>query len=137
MAGTTSKMKTMASPRKRPAIFLDRDGTIIRQVEFLHKPEEVKLLPGAAKAIAAMNRQGYLVVIITNQPVVARGIIGTKEVDAIHALLVDRLYAQSAKIDAVYFCPHHPQANVKKYRLKCRCRKPEIGMILKAAKKFN
>jgi mannose-1-phosphate guanylyltransferase/phosphomannomutase len=123
--------------KKRPAVFLDRDGTIIRQVELLHKKSDVKLISGAASAIKAFNDLGYLTVVVTNQPVVARGIIGPKEVDEIHALLIDRLGKQGAKIDAIYFCPHHPQANVKKYRMKCKCRKPEIGMILDAAKKYN
>ncbi len=122
---------------KQSAVFLDRDGTIIRQVELLHKPSEVKLLPGAARAIQAFNKLGYLTVIVTNQPVIARGIIGSKEVDEIHALLINRLGRCGAKIDAVYFCPHHPKANVKKYRMACKCRKPEIGMILQAAKKYN
>jgi mannose-1-phosphate guanylyltransferase / phosphomannomutase len=123
--------------KKRPAVFLDRDGTIIRQVELMHKKSDLKLIPGAASAIATFNKLGYLTVIVTNQPVVARGIIGPKEVDEIHALLIERLDKKNAKIDAIYFCPHHPQANVKKYRMTCKCRKPGIGMILDAAKKYN
>ena len=129
--------KIMLKKKKQPAIFLDRDGTIIHQVELLHKVSEVKLYPGAAKAIGALNRLGYRVVIITNQPVIARGIIGPKEVDNIHAVLIDRLAKKGAVIDAVYFCPHHPQANVKKYRMECKCRKPSPGMILQAAKELN
>jgi D,D-heptose 1,7-bisphosphate phosphatase len=123
--------------KKRPAIFLDRDGTIIRQVELLHKPEEVALLPGAGKAIRAMNDLGFVVVIVTNQPVIARGISTPQEVDMIHALLVDRLGKHNARIDGIYFCPHHTKATVKKYRIACRCRKPEIGMILRAAKQHH
>lgn len=119
------------------AVFLDRDGTIIRQVELLHKVSEVKLLPKAAQAIRRLNGLGYLVVVITNQPVVARGIIGEKEVDKIHAVLIKRLKKCGARLDAIYYCPHHPEANVKKYRIKCRCRKPNIGMILKAVKDFG
>jgi histidinol-phosphate phosphatase family protein len=127
----------MAISRKRPAIFLDRDGTIIKQVELLHKVSDVKLFRDAASAIKTFNHLGYVTVIVTNQPVVARGIIGTKEVDRIHAVLISRLAKKGATIDAVYFCPHHPLANVKKYRMKCSCRKPAIGMIVKATKKFN
>lgn len=122
---------------KRPAVFIDRDGTIIRQVELLHKVSQIKLFPDAAKAIRGMNRLGYLVIVVTNQPVVARGIIGPREVDRIHAVLLGRFARKGAKIDAVYYCPHHPQANIKKYRTECACRKPNIGMIMKAAKKFN
>lgn len=122
---------------KTPAVFLDRDGTIIHQVELLHKPSEVRLFRDASKAVKTFNELGYTTVVITNQPVVARGIIGPKEVDRIHALLVNRLAKRGAKIDGIYYCPHHPQANVKKYRKTCECRKPEIGMIMSAAKKFN
>ncbi len=121
----------------QPAVFLDRDGTIIKQVELLHRATDVKLLPGAAKAVKAMNKLGYLTVIVTNQPVVARGISTPKEVDQIHALLIGRLGKSGAKIDAVYYCPHHSEATLKKYRLRCKCRKPEIGMILDAAKKYG
>ena len=123
--------------RKQKAVFLDRDGTIIKQVELLHKASEVKLLPGAAMAIQAINKMGFLTVVITNQPVVARGISTTEEVDQIHALLIGRLGKSNAKIDAVYFCPHHPEATIKRYRLRCKCRKPEIGMILEAAKRYG
>jgi mannose-1-phosphate guanylyltransferase / phosphomannomutase len=122
---------------KRPAIFLDRDGTIIRHVDFLHKASEVVLLPGAAKAIETMNKLGYLTVIVTNQPVVARGMITPEGVDEIHAVLIDRLGKKNAMIDAVYFCPHHPKANVRKYKIICKCRKPNIGMIMDATKKLN
>ncbi|HEY5220725.1 MAG TPA: HAD family hydrolase [Candidatus Paceibacterota bacterium] len=127
-------MPASQKKKKRPAVFLDRDGTIIRQVELLHKPSQLKLFPAAAPAIKAFNKMGYLVVIVTNQPVVARGMIGPKEVDHIHAVLIDRLGKRGATIDAVYYCPHHPLANVKKYRMVCKCRKPAPGMILQAAK---
>lgn len=116
---------------------MDRDGTIIRQVELLHKPSQLKVFPDAAKAIRVFNKLGYVVIIITNQPVVARGMIGPKEVDRIHAVLIDRLAKRGAKIDAVYFCPHHPKANMKKYRMVCKCRKPSPGMMLQAAKEHG
>ena len=130
-------MSVAQTKKKRPAIFLDRDGTIIRQVELLHKPSQLKLFPAAAPAIKAFNRMGYVVVIVTNQPVVARGMIGPKEVDHIHAVLINRLGNRGARIDAVYYCPHHPVANVKKYRMTCKCRKPAPGMILRAAKEHG
>ena len=103
----------------------------------MHSVDELRLLPGAALAINALNQLGFLVVIVTNQPVVARGIIAPKEVDNIHAVLISRLNGKGAKIDAVYFCPHHPEATMPKFRLRCRCRKPEPGMILKGLKKLN
>lgn len=119
------------------AVFFDRDGVIIRQVDFLIKPRQLKLLPNVGKVIKLLNHFGFLVVVITNQPVIARGLIKPEGIDKIHTILINRLKKQGAKIDAVYFCPHHPNANVKKYRLRCRCRKPGIGMITKAAKDLN
>ncbi len=119
------------------AVFLDRDGTINKEVEYLRDLGRLRILPGAGRAIAKLNRLGFLVVIVTNQPVVARGWLDEKELDEIHAILIRRLKKDGAKIDAVYYCPHHPKANLKKYRLFCRCRKPNIGMITKAVKKFK
>jgi D-glycero-D-manno-heptose 1,7-bisphosphate phosphatase len=122
--------------KKRKAIFLDRDGTIIRHVELLHKSSEVRLIPGAADAIRIMNELGYLVIMVSNQPVVARGIIGPEEVDRLNGMLADRLSKQGAVIDVSYFCPHHTKANIKKYRMACDCRKPGPGMIFAAAKDY-
>lgn len=123
----------------RKAVFLDRDGTIIKEVGDLTLKDikRAKFFPKAVEAIKTLNRLGFLVVIVTNQPVVARGLATEKEVDEIHAILVRRLAKKGAKIDAVYSCPHHPEATLPKYRVRCRCRKPNIAMILKAAKKFG
>ncbi|MEK7181170.1 MAG: HAD-IIIA family hydrolase [Patescibacteria group bacterium] len=119
------------------AVFLDRDGTINKEVDILRDLKQLKILPRAAEAIKKINQLGYLAIIITNQPVIARGWLTEKEVDHIHAVLINRLAKKGAKIDAVYYCPHHPNANLKKYRVKCRCRKPDIGMIRKAVKDFK
>jgi len=119
------------------AVFLDRDGTIIRHIDLMHKGEHLYLLPGVAKAIRILNKLGFLIVVITNQPVISRDLITEKGVREIHTILVKRLATLGARIDAVYFCPHHPNAKSKKYGIKCTCRKPEPGMILKAIKKFN
>lgn len=119
---------------KKRAVFLDRDGTIIKQVELLHKISEVRVLPGAYDAIRELSRLGFFIVVITNQPVVARGIIMPQGVDEIHRAMMARFAKKGAKIDAVYFCPHHPNANLAEYRMKCDCRKPAIGMITQAAK---
>lgn len=117
---------------RHPAVFLDRDGTIIRQVELLHASSQLHLLPGAAAAIKDLNDAGYLVVIVTNQPVIARGIISPEDLGRIHAALIGRLARRGARIDAVYFCPHHPQADRAEYRMACACRKPGVGMLLQA-----
>ena len=122
---------------KSRAVFLDRDGTIIRHVGLMRRVADIKFLPHVARAIRAFNKLGFLVVVVTNQPVVARGLATPKEVDRIHAVLIRRLKAKGASVDAVYFCPHHPNADLKRYRLVCSCRKPEPGMILKALKKYK
>lgn len=119
------------------AVFLDRDGTINREVDILRRVGQLRILPGAAKAIKEINKLGFLAIIITNQAVIARGWRTEKELDQIHAVLVRRLAKSGAKIDAIYYCPHHPEANLKKYRVRCRCRKPKPGMIMKAARKFG
>ena len=119
------------------AVFLDRDGTINREVDVLRDVRQLRVLPGAADAIKKINKLGFLAVVITNQPVVARGWRTEKELDEIHAVLIKRLARKNARLDAIYYCPHHPEANLKKYRLRCRCRKPNIGMITKAVKKFK
>lgn len=121
----------------RRAVFLDRDGTLNKEVDVLRDVKQLRIFPGAARAIGTLNRLGFLVIIVTNQPVIARGWLTEKEVDAIHEVLLERLRKKSARVDAIYYCPHHPNANVKRYRMKCTCRKPNTGLFLKAAKEFN
>lgn len=122
--------------KKKIAVFLDRDGVINREVDNLSKIEQLRLLPKSAEAVKIFNNLGILVIIITNQPVIARGWITSKELEEIHRVLLKRLSEKGAKIDAIYYCPHHPNANLKKYRQNCSCRKPKIGLIEKAAKDF-
>lgn|SRR3989338_10439999 len=119
------------------AVFLDRDGVINREVDILRSVKQLRLLPMAAQAIKKINNLGFLAVIVTNQPVIARGWLTEKKVDEIHAVLAKRLKMGGAKLDAIYYCPHHPNANLKKYRMECSCRKPNTGLIKKAAKELN
>ena len=121
----------------KKAVFLDRDGTINREVDNLRDLSQLRFLPGAARAIERMNKLGYLVIIITNQPVVARGLLTAKELDEIHAVIIRRLGSKNARIDAIYYCPHHPNANVRKYRMECKCRKPNTGLVRQAMRKFH
>lgn len=123
--------------RRNPAVFLDRDGTIIRQVELLHDPKQVKLLSHAAEAIRLFNQASLFVTVVTNQPVVARGICSPDDVANIHRLMGERLARRNARIDAFYFCPHHPNATIEQYRQTCECRKPNTGMIFRAAADHN
>lgn len=127
----------MMNTKTNKAVFLDRDGTINREVDNLRDVRQLRLLAGAAGAIRSLNRLGFLVIVISNQPVVARGWLTESQVEAINHALANRLRAKDAALDAIYYCPHHPNANVLKYRKVCRCRKPNTGMIKDAARKFN
>jgi D-glycero-D-manno-heptose 1,7-bisphosphate phosphatase len=106
---------------------LDRDGTIVDDPGYLHKPEQVKLLPGAAEAIRRLNTAGYLVVVVTNQSGIARGLYTVADYRAVEKRLGEVLAAQGARIDESYFCPHHPQAPEP-----CACRKPRTKLFLDA-----
>ena len=126
-------------PRK--AIFLDRDGVINREVNLLNKPEEMELLPGAADAIRYINSKGYLAVVVTNQPVIARNLCSLEELDYIHATLETLLGKEQAYLNGIYYCPHHPDKGYPEerpeYKIACDCRKPKPGMLLKAASDWN
>jgi len=119
------------------AIFLDRDGTINREVNYLSDIKKLRILPGAATAIKQLNRLGFAVIVVTNQGAIAHGLITEKELDRLHAVMVRRLGRSGAVLDGIYYCPHHPKAKLKKYRVICACRKPNLGMIRKAAKEHG
>jgi histidinol-phosphate phosphatase family protein len=122
----------------RSAVFLDRDGTINREVTHLKSPDQVELLPGTAAAIRRLNRSGTLAVVVTNQPVVARGDVSLEGLGRIHARLESQLGAGGAFLDGLYFCPHHPDkgfpGEVPELKGHCNCRKPEPGLIDKACR---
>ena len=115
------------SPRSRPAVFLDRDGTLVEEVPYLHDPAEVALLPGVAGAA------GYALVVATNQAGVARGYHDEAAVARVHRRLRALLTAGGARLDAVLYCPHHPDGTVAGHARACRCRKPAPGMLQAAA----
>jgi histidinol-phosphate phosphatase family protein len=119
------------------AVFLDRDGVINREVDVLRSLKQLRLLPRVAQAVRQLNKLGFLIIVVTNQPVIARGWLTKKGLEKIHQVLIERLAKKGARIDAIYYCPHHPNANLKKYRRRCQCRKPNIGLIKKAVKKFK
>ena len=126
---------------KQKAIFLDRDGTINKYVGFLRKEEEFELLPGVAEAIKKINRSGYLAIVVTNQPVIARGEVTYSQLENIHNKMETLLGMEGAYLDGIYFCPHHPhsgyEGEVKELKIDCDCRKPKPGMLLKAAQDLN
>lgn len=113
-------------------VFLDRDGTINEEVNYLHRPEDLKLLPRVAEAIRLWNLHGFRVVVVTNQAGIARGYYQEKDVEALHNYMNQILGEQNAKVDGFYYCPHHPQKGIGPYKIHCRCRKPETGMLEKA-----
>ncbi|MDZ7361902.1 MAG: D-glycero-beta-D-manno-heptose 1,7-bisphosphate 7-phosphatase [candidate division KSB1 bacterium] len=115
------------------AVFLDRDGTINEEINYLSRPEQLRLLDGAAEAIRLLNQAGFKVVIVTNQAGVARGYFSEETVQEIHRALENLLGENGAHVDAVYYCPHHPDAGHGVYKTDCQCRKPRPGMLEKAA----
>jgi D-glycero-D-manno-heptose 1,7-bisphosphate phosphatase len=118
----------------RPALFLDRDGVLNVEVEYLHDPAALVLEPGAAAAVAAVNRLGLPVVVVSNQAGIGRGLYDEAAYHAVQRRLVELLAAEGARIDADYHCPHHPVHGLGPYRAACECRKPRPGMLLQAAR---
>ena len=126
---------------KQKAIFLDRDGTLNKYVGFLKNIDDFELLPGVSEAIKKINESGYLAIVITNQPVVARGEVTFEELEKIHNKMETLLGNDGAYIDSIYYCPHHPDkgfdGEVKELKIECNCRKPKPGLIYKAMQDFN
>ncbi len=118
----------------RPAVFLDRDGTINEDVGYLSELAHLTLYPWAIDAVRLLNRAGYLVVMVTNQGGIGRKMIRPEFVGELHAVIDERLAAGGARVDGWYFCPHHPEALIDELRQECRCRKPAPGMALDAAR---
>lgn len=118
------------------AIFLDRDGTLILEVGHLHRAEDISLYPGAVEAVTMTNQRGILAVVITNQSAVARGFLSEDELHEVHQVLAERFLEQGARLDAFYYCPHHPEGNGV-YRQVCQCRKPQPGLLLQAAEELD
>lgn len=125
-------------------VFLDRDGTINGEVKYLRSINQIEILPTVIEGLRLLNRNNIAVVVITNQPVVARGLITIEELKKINDRLFEILRKENAYIDAIYSCPHHPEPNhpditpeATKYRIKCQCRKPGIAMHKKAMSFFG
>lgn len=117
----------------RPVVFLDRDGTLIEEVGYVNHPSRVRLLPGAAGAVARLRAAGHAVVVVTNQAGIARGYLPRSLVDAAHAELELQLAAAGTAVDGIYVCPHHPTEGVGALRVACECRKPGPGLLRDAA----
>lgn len=119
------------------AIFLDRDGTLNVEKNYLYKIEDFEFIPGIPEAIKRWNELGYKVIVITNQAGVARGYYKEEDVQVLHQYINERLEKINAHIDAFYYCPHHPVHGTGKYKVDCNCRKPKTGMLEQAILDFN
>ncbi len=137
----SGKVSARNLQNKQRAIFLDRDGTINQYIGFLTKANDLELIPGVTEAIRTINHSGYLAVVVSNQPVIARGECTFNEVKNIHDKMETDLGKGGAFVDAIYYCPHHPDCGFKgeriAYKTVCYCRKPQPGLLLQAAKDFN
>ena len=119
------------------AVFLDRDGTLNEEVGYVNHIERFYLLPRVGRAIRLLNQQGWKAVVITNQSGVARGYFPESLVHQVHSKMEELLGKEGARLDGIYYCPHHPEIGSPPYRQKCRCRKPDTGLIEKASKELD
>ena len=120
-----------------PAVFIDRDGTVVREVGYLCRPEQIEILPRVPEAIRRLRGGGYRVVLVTNQSAVARGMLKESELEEIHRWLRQELDRLGAGLDGVYYCPHHPSEGVAPYVIRCQCRKPNSGLVERAVRDLN
>lgn len=116
----------------RKVVFLDRDGTINREVSYLYKISELSIIPGVPAALRRLKQLGFLLFMVSNQAGIARGYYSEADCEALNQYLNDRLREQGAELDGMYYCPHHPEKGIGKYKTECECRKPGSGMLLRA-----
>ena len=121
----------------KPAVFIDRDGTINEQMGYINHPSRFVLLPGVGSAIKLLNENGFLAIVVTNQSGVARGYFPIELVENIHSLMKRLLLAVGARLDAILYCPHYPSGSEREFAKVCKCRKPDIGLIQKASELFD
>ena len=121
---------------KRPAAFLDRDGVLNVDHGYAFRPDHIEWVAGALEAVRLLNESGYIVIVVTNQSGVARGLYDEVAVRQLHIHMQDVLHGQGAFVDAFYYCPHHPDGTVQEYAVQCSCRKPSTGMLEQAAREW-
>ncbi|GAG94427.1 unnamed protein product, partial [marine sediment metagenome] len=120
------------------AVFLDRDGVITKEPPYYaHKIDQLELIPKSAEAIRLLNKNGFKVIIVSNQSGVARGYYQEKDIEIYNRAMKKKLEEKNAYIDAIYYCPHHSEATIEKYKIDCDCRKPKPGMLRQAEKDLN
>jgi D-glycero-D-manno-heptose 1,7-bisphosphate phosphatase len=135
IASLTKVFKTMSTTNK--AAFIDRDGVINEEREYVYQIEDFVLLPGVVEGLMLLRDAGYRLIVVTNQSGIARGYYDQVAMNRLHDHLHAQLARHRVKIDAIYFCPHHPRGSVKAFAIECECRKPSPGMLLRAAKEFD
>lgn len=120
------------------AVFLDRDGVLIEDVDWLTRPGQIRILPGVPQALRRLAGAGFRLVVVTNQPIIARGLLAEAELEVLHAAIAAQLAGAGAPpLDRFYYCPHHPRATLPAYRVNCECRKPRPGLLLRAAEELG
>lgn len=124
-------------PHSCGAIFIDRDGTLNEDIGYVSTPYELILYPWAAEAVRVINGSRFKAIVITNQSGIARGMYNEEALRNIHSRMIEGLSGEGARLDGVYYCPHHPDVGEARYRIACECRKPRTGMLDKAAREHN
>jgi D-glycero-D-manno-heptose 1,7-bisphosphate phosphatase len=119
------------------AVFIDRDGTLIKDVPYNANPVLIEFLPGAIEALTALKKNKFLLILISNQSGIARGFFTIEQLNQMHEVMQQTLRNFNVQLDDIYYCPHHPEGKIKEYATQCECRKPKPGLILQAAKKYN
>jgi len=132
-----AKKTSAANGVLRPAVFLDRDGTINVEKDYLYRIEDFEFIPGAPKAIRLLNDRGFVVVVVTNQSGIARGYYACDDVEKLHRYMQSQLESYGAHIDRYYYCPHHPESGEGEFVVDCDCRKGKPGMLLRAAEELR
>lgn len=122
---------------RRPAVFMDRDGTISEEVGYVNHPSRYRVFPFSAEAVRLLNERGWLAILVTNQAGVARGYFTEDLITEVHTVLKGELERAGATLDAIYYCAHHPSVGEPPFRLDCDCRKPRPGLIRRAAEEFD
>ena len=134
---SSTKVVTLTTTTKNKAVFFDRDGTLNVDIAYLHRPEDFIWIEGAKEAIKYVNDKGYLAILVTNQSGVARGYYPEEDIKTVYDWMNKELAKIGAHLDALFYCPHHPQGKIPAYTQSCKCRKPDTGMVDEACERFH